>query len=171
LSKAKHIADRDIKDLDKAANAVCAVTGIKPEDIRSKTRLKHIANARFLFCLVVRNWKTTWTGAGMTKITGKYLERDHSSIVHAIHTAQSRVNNELHTSQQYSQIIRMLAEDYDEDLNIREYQTQIRTMKLELDHKDKIIADLHDAVRRWRMQAQGKQTKVTSGLFGEPKYN
>lgn len=69
------------EDLVYILQRVCDVTGIMPHDVFSNTRKREIVIARQLFCYVTMTHYTyTWVSIG------KFLNRDHSTIIHSVKT-------------------------------------------------------------------------------------
>jgi chromosomal replication initiation ATPase DnaA len=66
------------------------VTGVSVEEIKSKSRVHHKVEARFISAYVMRE-------SGMTySEIGRALKRDHSSALHACRTIQVAIDNPDH---------------------------------------------------------------------------
>ncbi len=63
--------------LDNIAKAVSEVRGVSIKDLKSKSRKKYISESRHIFCFVAH-----FAGYSLGHI-GKYVNRDHTSILNA----------------------------------------------------------------------------------------
>lgn len=61
---------------------------ISLDDMRGRLKPRHYVRARAVFAMVMRE-----RGASFTQI-GKLLHKDHSTIVHAVHTFEERYAND-----------------------------------------------------------------------------
>jgi chromosomal replication initiator protein len=75
--------------VDEILEIVSEECGIKVEDIVSKIRNKEVVNGRYIFCSIMKKYY----GYPLKKI-GNILGRDHTTIIHAIHTFRVRYVHE-----------------------------------------------------------------------------
>jgi hypothetical protein len=61
---------------------VCRKTGIKPEDLKSKDRHRHLTEARQIYCRRAREK----TKASLQQI-GNHIGKDHATVLYHIHQA------------------------------------------------------------------------------------
>ena len=87
IERLKHMIINPITKMNKNVEMVeilqkvCDVTGIMPHDIFTPTRKREVVIARQLFCYVTMTHYTfTWVAIG------KFLNRDHSTIIHSVKT-------------------------------------------------------------------------------------
>jgi len=69
----------NIYDTRSAMKAVSEMFNVSTEEIKSKSRKRNIADARFIYCYITKK-KLHYT----LDVIGKTINRDHSSIVHSI---------------------------------------------------------------------------------------
>lgn len=73
-------------NLDRFIEVISTKTGVSEKNIKSKSREKEFVFARHVFCYLAKKY----TGHTL-KAIGQYINRDHTSIIHAIQT----MNNEM----------------------------------------------------------------------------
>ena len=156
MARVENIYPNDRRELDEIAIAVEQITGISPEQIKGRSRLKEIANARFMFCLVAYNVKAKWHNGKMITLAG-YINRDHSSITHAVTEATNRQNHDDQFNWDYNQVIKILGMNNNESYIVRKLKMQIHVLSNEVKRKDQIITDLHKALTRMRRKMKPKQ--------------
>jgi len=88
----KHISIEDIQRL------VCDYFGIDPNKVREKTRKQEIVEARQIAMYLSK----TMTKSSLKTIGLHFGGRDHSTVIHAIHTVEDRQE----TSPKFSQIVK-----------------------------------------------------------------
>ncbi len=88
----KHISVEDIQRL------VCEYFGIDPNKVREKTRKQEIVEARQIAMYLSK----TMTKSSLKTIGLHFGGRDHSTVIHAIHTVEDRQE----TSPKFSQIVK-----------------------------------------------------------------
>jgi hypothetical protein len=66
---------------------VCRSFKVTPEMMRSDSRVRHVVNARAVFCEMMRRQGLS------SPATGRLLSRDHSSVLHLLHTWRDRLHH------------------------------------------------------------------------------
>jgi chromosomal replication initiation ATPase DnaA len=79
---------RKMVTLDEILAEVCAILDVPPSDIKGRSRDESITDARRLFCYVA--YKISHKSL---KQIGKYLERDHTSILYLRDTAKTFIKS------------------------------------------------------------------------------
>jgi chromosomal replication initiation ATPase DnaA len=64
--------------------AVCRLTGVSPEDVKSKSRRLDVVIVRQVYCYAAREL----TGASMKGI-GEVVNRDHATVIHSYRVVQN----------------------------------------------------------------------------------
>jgi chromosomal replication initiator protein len=72
----------NIYDANSAMKAVSQVFDISEKEIKSRSRKRNIADARFIYCYITKK-KLHYT----LNAIGSTINRDHSSVIHAIKMA------------------------------------------------------------------------------------
>ena len=73
--------------LHRILETTCNKLGVKPDDVRGKTRTLDITYARHLFCYIAYNASAQYT----LKEIGKEIKRDHASVIHG----KNRIANQI----------------------------------------------------------------------------
>jgi chromosomal replication initiation ATPase DnaA len=99
------------KELIEILQKVCDVTGIMPHDIFTPTRKREVVIARQLFCYVtMTHYHFTWVAVG------KFLNRDHSTIIHSVKTYSDYIQMKYkQESNFYEETKKALSIGYDEE--------------------------------------------------------
>ena len=90
ITRLKHLLTKPIQkekidlNLITILEAVCSSTDVIPHDILAQNRKRPISTARQLFCYIA-NVHYNFT---LTSIA-KFLNKDHSTVIHSIHTYQN----------------------------------------------------------------------------------
>lgn len=66
-------------DADNVMKAVCGFFAVSPDELRDRARHQHTADARRVFCYIMRNYS-----AMSTSQIGGCIGRSHSDVVHHI---------------------------------------------------------------------------------------
>ena len=111
-----------------------------------------------MFCLLATEVKITWHN-GKMKTLAKYLNRDHTSICHAVSEAIARRTHEENFKHAYDQCVELLAMANSEDYIINQLQGKIERLKNEIKRKNRSIRllnyKLYDRDRRTKKPKQG----------------
>ena len=93
ISRLKYLLTKPIRkenedvELTTLLEAVCSSTEVIPHDILTPNRQRCISTARHLFCYIA------YTHYAYTlKAIGRFLCRDHSTVIHSIQTYQSFID-------------------------------------------------------------------------------
>jgi chromosomal replication initiation ATPase DnaA len=93
IARLKYLLTKPIRkenedvELTTILEAICSATEVIPHDILVPNRQRHISTARHLFCYVA------YTHYGYTlKGIGRFLSKDHSTVIHSIQTYQSFID-------------------------------------------------------------------------------
>jgi chromosomal replication initiator protein len=73
----------NIYDTKSAMKAVTQIFNVTAEELMSKSRKRHIAEARFAYCYITRK-KLYYT----LDVIGKTVNRDHATVIHGVKMAK-----------------------------------------------------------------------------------
>lgn len=88
--------------IEKITSEVARTYNVSPEDIRSRKRSANISTARMVAMYCVREI----TGISMEEIGSQFGGRDHSTVVYACNTIQTRISNDTHLKETVEDIIK-----------------------------------------------------------------
>jgi chromosomal replication initiator protein len=112
LEMAKEVLKNFIKDEESTINIeniqkkVSSYFDLKPKDLRSKRRLKHVVIPRQIGMYLSRKL----TQSSLLEIGEKFGGKDHSTVIHAIKKIEERINTDPQTKNAVAALIKMISE-------------------------------------------------------------
>lgn len=94
LKESRTIRQNDIVSIkvkvhiERIIEKICDVTGINPTTLSMRTRKREIVDARHIYCYIAKRE----TSLSLSKI-GEPINRDHTSVLHAIKKIRNLKNN------------------------------------------------------------------------------
>ena len=77
--------------------------GLEEGTMNLRTRCREYVAAREIFCYVVREF----TGIGVSTL-GRYLERDHATVLHCLHNVESRMEVDARYRREVLRLMKMV---------------------------------------------------------------